>query len=88
MGILKTPERQNPLAKWAMTHAVLAAIFSALALATWAAIIVGDWRAVGVSGVVMFLVVFLLWMPGGPARRREERLFPREQFSDREPGPG
>jgi len=76
MGILKSPTEQSGFAKWAIKHPYLLAVASAVMIAAWAAVLVRDWRAVALSSIIAMLLVAFLWRPGGPARRREERLFP------------
>lgn len=65
MKLLKTPTKQSQAAKLAMRHPYLVAVFAALALAGWTAVLYGDWREVVGAGVIMFVITALLWRPGG-----------------------
>ena len=76
MGILNSPAQQSDFAKWAIKHPYLLALLSALVIAGWTVLLVRDLRAVALSSTLVALLVVFLWRPGGPARRREERLFP------------
>jgi hypothetical protein len=71
--------KQRKLTRYIVAHPYLGALWSGLALAGWVAVIVGDWRAIAASFIGMFLITVFLWRPGGPARRREDRLFPKSE---------
>jgi hypothetical protein len=53
------------------------AVLSGAAAAAWAYVVVWDWRPMLPTGLITAALATFLWRPGGPARRREERLFPK-----------
>lgn len=78
MGILKRPKEQNRLARSAILHPCMVALACATLMGAWSFVLFSDWRESLVSGIIMAVVIWFLWRRGGPARRREERLFPPE----------
>lgn len=74
-----------PASQWAARHPVLVALLSAAAMFGLTHILYYTLWADIVSAAVMFVAVFLLWMPGGPARRRTERLCGPPNSAERPP---
>jgi len=68
--------KQRTITKYFLAHPYLGALWSALVIGSWTALLVQDARAVVPAFIGMFALVSALWRPGGPARRREERLYP------------
>lgn len=64
------------LSRWAARHPVLTALVSGAATSGWVQVIVSDRRASLGVGLATFIIVLILWMPGGPARRMTDRLAP------------
>jgi hypothetical protein len=75
--VKRRPAEQSKLAKLAIRRPVYVSVCSAAGVGAWCARIVGDWRAVLGAAAFTFCMQYYLWRPGGPARRREERLFGR-----------
>ncbi len=73
----RRPTEQSKLAKLAIRRPVYVSVWSAIVVGSWCLRIVGDWRAVVAAAASSFCLQYYLWRPGGPARRREERLFGR-----------
>ena len=65
---------EYPASQWAARHPVLVALMSAAASFGLTQILYRTLWADILSAALMFVTVFLLWMPGGPARRRTERI--------------
>jgi len=82
---LRKSEDEYVLSRWASNHFLLTALLSGGATSGWVQVIVSDRRASLGVGLATILIVILLWMPGGPARRMTERLPPPK---DSEPTPG
>jgi hypothetical protein len=80
------PKRQSRLTLFALAHPFRLAITSGLVIAAWAAVIVGDWRAVVGAGAGVFMLQCWIWGPRGLGRRREERLLNSDSATPSNPG--
>ncbi len=68
-----SPEPKPSLLAWAAKHPFQVALLCGSIMAGWTTMIYHDWRQSLVSGAIVFAIVFVLWIPGGPARRRMEK---------------
>ncbi len=78
------PNAQGRLTRFALTHPIRLALASGALVALWTAAIVGNVWAVTIAGVGTTLLVWYLWSPRGPARRREDRLYDESGLSRRD----
>jgi hypothetical protein len=76
------PRKQSNLVKYALRYPVRMACWSAILMAVWTTVIVGQATTGVGAGLGMFLLQWFLWRPGGLARAREERLFPPDRSGD------
>lgn len=64
----------NFLAKFAIARPIDFAAYCGLLFSVLATLLFLNWRISMASALIMFLLVYFLWRPGGPGRRRVERI--------------
>ena len=69
------PQKQSPVARYALKHPNRVALGAAAILAGWTSVIVGDWRAVLGCGLGALFLFRLMWAKFSPFRKREIRFY-------------